>query len=71
MKTITNYKGLKYTIATADTGGVCLNVYDDSTKSFIFNSGICKDKEQLLALIKKTKKNYNEMLNQCLERING
>ena len=69
MITKTVHKGLKYTLATADTGGVCLNVYDDSTKSFIFNSGICKDKEQLCALIKKTKKNYNEMLDQCLVRL--
>jgi len=69
MITKTVHKGLKYTLATADTGGVCLNVYDDSTKSFIFNSGICKDKEQLISLIKKTKKNYNEMLDQCVVRL--
>lgn len=69
MKTITNYKGLKYTIATADTGGVCLNVYDDTTNEFVFNSGICRDKEQLLDLIRKTKKNYNEMLDHCIVRL--
>lgn len=69
MITKTDYKGLKYTIATADTGGVCLNVYDDATKSFIFNSGICRDKDQLLAMIKKTKKNYNDILNQCMRKL--
>lgn len=69
MITKTIHKGLKYTLATANTGGVCLNVYDDATQSFIFNSGICKNKEQLLTIIKKTKKNYNEMLNQCLVRL--
>lgn len=69
MKTITVHKGLKYTLATAETGGVCLNVYDDNTNSFIFNSGICRDKSQLLDMIKKTKKNYNEILNQCLVRL--
>ena len=65
----TVHKGLKYTLATADTGGVCLNVYDDATKEFVFSSGICKDKEQLLDLIRKTKKNYNEMLDQCIVRL--
>lgn len=66
MITKTDYKGLKYTLATADTGGVCLNVYDDNTQSYIFSSGILKSKEDLIKLIKNTKKNYNEMLNQCL-----
>lgn len=68
MITKTDYKGLKYTLATADTGGVCLNVYDDSTKSYVFNSGICKDKEQLLKMIATTKDYYNDILNQCLAR---
>lgn len=69
MKTITNYKGMEYALHTADTGAVCLNVYDDHTQSYIFSSGILKSKEDLIKLIKKTKKNYNEMLNQCLVRV--
>lgn len=69
MITKTDYKGLKYTLATADTGGVCLNVYDDSTREFIFNSGICKNKEQLLSMIRKTRRNYNEMLKYCEEKL--
>ena len=69
MITKTVHKGLKYTLATAETGGVCLSVYDDNTNSFVFNSGICRDKSQLLDMIKKTKKNYNEMLDQCLVRL--
>jgi len=69
MKTITNYKGMEYALHTADTGAVCLNVYDDYTQSYIFSSGILKSKEDLIKLIKKTKKNYNEMLNRCLEEI--
>ena len=69
MKTTTNYKGLKYTLATADTGGVCLNVYDDHTQSYIFSSGILKSKDELLKMIKTTKKNYNDILNECLARV--
>ena len=69
MKTITNYKGMEYALHTADTGAVCLNVYDDHTQSYIFSSGILKSKDELLKMIKTTKKNYNDMLNECLARV--
>ena len=69
MKTITNYKGMEYALHIADTGAVCLNVYDDHTQSYIFSSGILKSKEDLVRMIKNTKKNYNDILNQCLARV--
>lgn len=69
MKNTITYKGLDYTIATAETGGVCLNVYDKKSESYIFASGILKSKDDLVRMIKNTKKNYNEMLNQCLARV--
>ena len=69
MKTITNYKGMEYALHTADTGAVCLNVYDDHTQIYIFSSGILKSKDELLKMIKTTKKNYNDMLNECLARV--
>ena len=36
MSNTKTYRGLKYTLATAETGAVCLNVYDDNTKSYVF-----------------------------------
>ena len=60
-----NYKGLQYTLATAKTGGVCINTFDDNTRTFVFASGICKDKQQLLQLISNTKRYYNDMLDNC------
>ena len=60
-----NYKGLQYTLATAKTGGVCINTFDDNTRTFVFASGICKDKQQLLESINKTQQYYNDILNKC------
>lgn len=69
MRTKETYRGLKYTLATAKTGAVCLNVYDDNTKSYVFASSICKDKQQLIQLIINTKKYYNDILNKCYEEV--
>ena len=46
-----NYKGLQYTLATASTGGVCINTFDDSTVVFVKTSN--------------TKRYYNDMLDNC------
>lgn len=69
MSNTKTYRGLKYTLATAETGAVCLNVYDDNTKSYVFASSICKDKQQLIQLIKDTKEYYNDILNKCYEEV--
>jgi len=65
MITQTNYKGLQYTLATATTGGICINTFDDNTRTFVFASGICKDKQQLLKSINKTQQYYNDILDNC------
>lgn len=69
MKDTITYKGLQFTIAKAETGGVCLNVFDKTTNEYIFNSGILRNKEELLKRIKNTKNYYNDILNQCLARV--
>ena len=65
MRNVNNYKGLEYTVAKAKTGGMCLNVWDSNTKSYVFASGICKNKQQLLQLITATRDYYNDILNRC------
>lgn len=71
MRNVNNYKGLEYTVARAKTGGMCLNVYDNNTRSYVFASGICRDKQQLLQLITHTKEYYNDILNRCYKEISN
>jgi len=62
--TIKDFKGLLYTKATSEAGAVSMSVYDPLTKSYVFNSGICKDRKQLLMMILKTRNYYNELLTE-------
>lgn len=60
--TVKDYKGLLFTKATSTEGAVSMTVYDTATKSYVFNSGICKDRKQLLLMIMKTRDYYNDLL---------
>lgn len=61
---IRDYKGLLYTKATSTEGAVSMSVYDPATNSYVFNSGICKDRKQLLLMIMKTRDYYNDLLRE-------
>lgn len=70
MTTVTrDYKGLLYTKATSTEGAVSMSVYDPATKSYVFNSGICKDRKQLLLMIMKTRDYYNDLLEELKRNV--
>lgn len=67
--TVKDYKGLLFTKATSEAGAVSMSVYDNATKSYVFNSGICRDRKQLLMMILKTRNYYNELLEELQKNV--
>lgn len=67
--TVKDYKGLLFTKATSTEGAVSMTVYDTATKSYVFNSGICKDRKQLLLMIMKTRDYYNDLLEELKRNV--
>jgi len=67
--TIRDYKGLLFTKATSTEGAVSMSVYDTATKSYVFNSGICRDRKQLLMMILKTRDYYNDLLEELQKNV--
>ena len=66
---IKNYKGLLYTKATSEAGAISMSVYDTATNSYVFNSGICRDRKQLLLMIMKTRDYYNDLLEELKRNV--
>lgn len=58
------YKGLQYTKVSSEAGAVSMTVYDPLTNTYVFNSGICRDRKQLLMMILKTRDYYNDLLRE-------
>lgn len=67
--TVKNYKGLLFTKAVSEAGAVSMSVYDPATKSYVFNSGICRDRKQLLLMIMKTRDYYNDLLEELKRNV--
>jgi hypothetical protein len=63
------YKGLQFTKATSTEGAVSMTVYDTATNTYVFNSGICRDRKQLLMMILKTRNYYNELLEELQKNV--
>lgn len=62
--TIKDYKGLLFTKAVSTEGAISMSVYDNATNTYVFNSGICRDRKQLLLMIMKTRDYYNDLLRE-------
>ena len=62
--TVKDYKGLLFTKAVSEAGAISMSVYDNATHTYVFNSGICRDRKQLLLMIMKTRDYYNDLLRE-------
>ena len=67
--TVKDYKGLLYTKSTSPAGAISMSVYDPTTRTYVFNSGICRDRKQLLLMIMKTRDYYNDLLKELRDAI--
>lgn len=67
--TVRDYKGLLFTKAVSEAGAISMSVYDNATNSYVFNSGICRDRKQLLLMIMKTRDYYNDLLRELQHEI--
>lgn len=67
--TIKDYKGLLFTKAVSEAGAISMSVYDSATRTYVFNSGICKDRKQLLLMIMKTRDYYNDLLEELKRNV--
>lgn len=67
--TVRDYKGLRFTKAVSEAGAISMSVYDNATNSYVFNSGICRDRKQLLLMIMKTRDYYNDLLEELKRNV--